>query len=326
MLKERQPMKAFVYKKYGPPDVLTLEEVEKPIPGPREVLIKVRAVSINASDWEFLTGRPVYTRSWGLFAPKFQILGSDVSGTVEALGPDAGTFRVGEEVVGDILYRWGGFAEYVAAPESSLHRKPSWMSFEEAATLPQAGLVALQGLRYRGGFYAGQQLLVNGGGGGAGTFAIQIGKSLGAEVTGVDSGEKLETMRSLGADHAIDYRQENFTSRKKQYDFILDLAAGHSIFAYLRCLKKNGVYAMVGGGVRHILQTLLIGPVLSRVTSRELGMFMARSNEEMPALFKLFRSGEVAPVLDRRFPLDELPEAMRYFGEGHAKGKVVITV
>lgn len=319
-------MKAFVYREYGSPDVLRLEEVEKPIPGPKEVLLKVRAVSINASDWEFLTGRPVYTRSWGLFAPKFQILGSDVSGTVESLGPDAGEFSLGDEVVGDILYRWGGFAEYVTAPEASLHRKPQWMSFEEAATLPQAGLVALQGLRYLGGVQEGEQLLVNGGGGGAGTFAIQIGKSIGAEVTGVDSGEKLDTMRSIGADHVIDYSREDFTRSGKRYDFILDLVASHSIFGYLRSLKKNGIYGMVGGGVRHILQTLLLGPLLSRLTSRELGMFMARSNEEMPALFELVKSGAVKPVIDARYALDQLPEALSYFGGGHAKGKVVITL
>ena len=229
-------MKAIVYTEYGPPDVLQLKEIEKPIPKDNEVLIKVHAVSVNASDWEFLTGTPAYVRMWGLFKPKYKVLGSDIAGRAEAVGNSVKKFRPGDEVFGDILGSFGGLAEYACAPEDSLMLKPASMTFEQASAMPQAGLVALQGLCDKGQIQSGQRVLVNGAGGGAGTFAVQLAKSLGAKVTGVDSARKLELMRSIGADYVIDYRQEDFTRNGQQYDLILDLVARRSVFDNKRAL------------------------------------------------------------------------------------------
>src|SRR5437870_5869086 len=230
-------MKAIVYRKYGPPDVLRLKEVERPTPTDDEVLIKVQAVSVNRSDWEILTGSPLYARIGGLLRPRHQILGSDIAGRVETAGRNVTLFQPGDEVFGDILGPMGGFAEYVCAREKALAIKPASMTFEEAAAIPQAAVIALQGSRDKGQVKPGQKVLINGAGGGAGTFALQLAKLYGAEVTGVDNTGKLDFMRSLGADHVIDYTREDFTSNGNQYDFILDLIAYRSAFDYARALK-----------------------------------------------------------------------------------------
>jgi NADPH:quinone reductase-like Zn-dependent oxidoreductase len=319
-------MKAVVYQKYGSPDVLELKEVEKPTPKDNEVLIKVHAVSVNASDGEFLRGLPLYTRIWGLLKPKYKILGSDIAGRVEAVGRNVTQFQQGDAVFGDLLECWGGFAEYVCAPENALILKPASMTFEEAAAVPQAAGVALQGLRDKGQIQPGQKVLINGAGGGAGSFAVQIAKLFGAEVTGVDSTRKLDMMRSIGADQVIDYTQEDFTQNGQRYDLILDLVAYHSIFDYKRALSPKGVYVMVGGSMAHIFQTLFFGSWISMTGRKKMGILGAKPNMDLAFIIELIESGKVIPVIDRQYPLSEVPEALRYLGEGHAKGKVVITV
>src|ERR687893_1331054 len=242
-------MKAMVYTQYGPPEALQLEDVAKPTPKDDEVLIKVRAVSVNRSDWEGLRGKPLYARIGGLLRPRRQILGSDIAGRVEMAGRNIRRFQPGDEVFGDILPRLGGFAEYVCARESALALKPASMTFEQAAAIPQAAVIALQGIRDNGQVQPGQKVLINGAGGGAGTFAVQLAKLYGAEVTGVDNTGKLEFMRTLGADHVIDYTREDFTRTGKQYDLILDVVAHRSVLAYKRALKSTGTYFFVGGSV-----------------------------------------------------------------------------
>ena len=319
-------MKAIVYTEYGLPDVLALKEVEKPAPRDNEVLIKVHAVSVNASDWEFLRGTPLYIRMWGLLKPKYKILGSDIAGRVEAVGGKVKQFQPGDEVFGDIMYRWGGFAEYVCAPENELMLKPASMTFEQAAAVPQAALVALQGLRDKGKIQPGHKVLINGAGGGSGTFAVQIAKLLGAEVTGVDSTGKLDLMRSLGADHVIDYTQEDYTKKGKRYDLILDFVAYRSIFDSKRVLNPKGIFVMVGGPLARIFQFLFLGPWVSLTTGRKMGILAHKPNKDLAYMTELIEAGKIVPVIDRRYPLSEVPEALRYLGEGHAKGKVVITL
>lgn len=319
-------MKAIVYTKYGPPDVLQLEEVEKPFPGDNDVLIEVHATSVNASDCEFLKGKPFYTRMWGLLKPRKQVLGSDIAGRVEAVGKNVKQFQPGDAVFGDIFERWGGFAEYVCAPGDALTLKPEGMTFEEAAAVPQSALLALQGLRDKGNIQPGQKVLINGAGGGSGTFAVQLAKFFGAEVTGVDSTEKLETMRSIGADHVIDYTREDFTRNGRQYDLILDFVASHPIFHYKRALRPGGAYLMVGGSVASVFKTLFLGTLISLTGSKKMGLLGARPNKDMAYMIELIQSGKVVPFIDKRYPLSEVPEALRYVGEGRAKGKVVITL
>jgi NADPH:quinone reductase-like Zn-dependent oxidoreductase len=325
-------MKAIVYTKYGSPDVLHLEEVEKPAPRDDEVLIKVHAASVNASDWEFLTGSPLYVRMWGLLKPKQKILGSDIAGRVEAVGSKVKQFLPGDEVFGDILYSKGGFAEYVCAHEDALALKPATMTFEQVAAIPQAAVVALQGLRDKGQIQSGRdnpvkRVLINGAGGGAGTFAIQIAKLFGAEVTGVDSLKKLEMMRSIGADHVIDYNGEDFTKNGQSYDLILDLVAYRSIFDWKRILSPNGAYVLVGGSMARILQAVLLGPLISKTGSRKMGVLAWTPNaSDLVFMTALFGTGKVVPVIDRCYPLSEAAEALRYLGAGQARGKVVITV
>jgi NADPH:quinone reductase-like Zn-dependent oxidoreductase len=319
-------VKAIVYTKYGSPDVLELQEIEKPTPGPNNILIKVHSVSINASDWEFLTGRPLYTRMWGLLKPKHPILGSDIAGRVETVCEKVTKFRAGDEVFGDIFENWGGFAEYVCAPADALFPKPTNLTFEEAASLPQAACIAFQGLLEKGKLESGQHVLINGAGGGAGTFAIQIAKAVGANVTGVDSTLKLELMQSLGADQVIDYTQEDFTQTGQRYDLILDFVAGHSIFDYKRVLSPTGVYIMVGGSLVYIFQTLLLGSFISLSGTRKMGVLGAKPNKNLVKIVELIESKKVIPVIDKRYPLAEVPKALRYLGNGHAKGKVIINL
>jgi NADPH:quinone reductase-like Zn-dependent oxidoreductase len=320
-------MKAIVYKAYGPPESLRLAEVEKPAPRENEVLIRVHAVSINASDWEMLRGEPLYARMGGLFKPGKAILGSDVAGRIEAVGAGVIQFQPGDAVFGDILDYMGGFAEWVCAPARRLTHKPPGMTFEEAAAIPQAAVIALQGIRDQLQVEPGQQVLINGAGGGAGSFAIQLAKMYGAEVTGVDNPGKLEFMRSLGADHVIDYTRADFTRNGKQYDRILDLAAHRSAFDYKRALSPNGRYRYVGGSVSTLLQTLLLGPLIKRTAGRDIGLLALRPNpQDLDFITELCAAGKVTPVIDRRYTLAEVPEALLYHGGGGARGKVVITL
>ncbi|MBA7565399.1 Narbonolide/10-deoxymethynolide synthase PikA2, modules 3 and 4 [subsurface metagenome] len=320
-------MKAIVYHEYGPPDVLQLKEVEKPVPKDNEVLVKVHAASVNDWDWGLLRGTPFVNRLlFGLLKPK-KILGGDIAGRVEAVGTNVKQFQPGDEVFGDLSgCGFGGFAEYVCARENALVLKPAGMTFEEAAAIPQAAVLALQGLRAKGQIQPGQKVLINGAGGGAGTFAVQIAKSFGAEVTGVDSTRKLDIMRSIGADHVIDYTQEDFTKSGQRYDWILDFAAHHSIFDCKRALSPRGIYVMVGGSNAQMFQGFLLGPWISMTGSKKMGILMHKPNKDLAFMKELFEAGKVVPVIDRRYPLSEVAEALRYFGEGHAKGKLVITL
>ncbi len=321
-------MKAVVYTKYGSPDVLQLKEVETPTPKDDEVLVKVHAASVNAADWHLLRGEPFMVRlMFGLLKPKHKILGADVAGRVEAVGRNVKQFQPGDEVFGDISEcGWGGFAEYVCARENALMLKPANISFEEAAAVPLAAVTALQGLRDKGQIQPGQKVLINGASGGVGTFAVQIAKSFGAEVTGVCSTRKLDMVRSIGADHVVDYTQEDFTKNGQRYDLIIAANGYHSILDYKRALSPKGIYVMTGGSTAQIFQGLLLGPWISMTGSKKLRSLTAKPNQKDLVFVKeLLEAGKVVPVIDRRYPLSEAPEALRYLEEGHAKGKVVIT-
>jgi NADPH:quinone reductase-like Zn-dependent oxidoreductase len=318
-------MKAVVYTEYGSPDVLQFKEVEKPTPTDDELLIKIHAASVNRSDWEGLIGKPLYARIGGLRKPRRQVLGSDIAGRVEMVGPNNKRFRPGDEVFGDILAHMGGFAEYVCVRGATLALKPASMSFEEVAAIPQAAVIALQGIRDR--VQAGQKVLINGAGGGAGMFAVQLAKLYGAEVTGVDNTGKLGFMHSIGADHVIDHTRQDFTKNGRQYDLILDMVATRSVFAYARVLRPNGSYFCVGGSIATFFQVLLLAPWIKRTTGKKLRVLMVRPNrEDLVCITELCQAGKIAPAIDRRYSLSEVPEALRYVGEERAKGKVVITV
>ncbi|MFX1256562.1 MAG: NAD(P)-dependent alcohol dehydrogenase [Promethearchaeota archaeon] len=322
-------MKAIVYTKYGPPDVLQLKDVETPTPKDNEVLVKIHAASLNAADLDFLRGKFINRLGWGFLKPKYKILGSDIAGRIEAIGRNVKQSQPGDEIFADISgCGFGAFAEYVCVPENELTLKSANMTFEEAATLPQAAVVALQGLRNKRQIQPGQKVLINGAGGGMGTFAVQIAKSFGAEVTGVDSTIKLDMMRSIGADQVIDYTQEDFTKSGKRYDLILDLAAHRSIFDYKRALSSKGIYALVGGSRGAILQAIFLGPLISIFGSKKMSIVMWKPNkkEDMVFLGELFEADKVVPVIDRRYPLNKVAEALRYLEEGHHQGKIVITV
>ena len=320
-------MKAIVYRNYGSPDVLKLEDIEKPTPTDDQVLIKVQAVSINGSDREGLIGKPLYVRIGGLLKPGHPILGSDIAGRVEVVGTNNTEFKPGDEVFGELPGYHGGFAEYVCTRGKTLALKPASMTFEEAAAIPQAGVIALQGIREIGQVQPGQKVLINGAGGSAGSFAVQLAKLHGAEVTGVDNAGKLDFMRSLGADHVIDYTREDFTKNKNQYDLILDLIAHRSVFAYQRALRPNGSCFFVGGSVAVLFQILLLGPWIRKTTGRNLRLLVVPQNrKDLISITELCEAGKVVPVIDRRYPLSEAPEALRYVGEGRARGKVVITL
>jgi NADPH:quinone reductase-like Zn-dependent oxidoreductase len=328
-------MKAVVYTEYGTPDVLQLKEIEKPAPGDNQVLVKVYASSVNDFDWGLLRGKPFVNRIInGLFKPTCKILGCDIAGRVEAIGRNVKRFQPGDEVFGDLTgYGWGGFAEYVCANENALTVKPVSMTFEQAAAIPQAALLALQGLRDKRQIQPGQKVLINGAGGGAGTFAVQIAKSYGVEVTGVDNTRKLDIIRKLGAEHVIDYTKEDFTKNGKSYDFILDMAAHHSIFDYKRALSPGGIYVMVGGSSAQILQAFFLSPLISIIAGmtdqkgmKRISILGHRPNKDLDFIIKLFEAGIVVPVIDKHYKLSEVAEALRYFGEGNALGKVIITM
>jgi NADPH:quinone reductase-like Zn-dependent oxidoreductase len=323
-------MKAIVYEKYGSPDVLQLKEVEKPSPKEDEVLVKVYAASVNAYDWHLLTADIFLVRlmGGGLGKPKNTRLGADIAGRIEAVGRNVRQFRPGDEVFGDIS-AWGngGFGEYVAGPESLLALKPANLSFEEAAAVPMAALTALQGLRDQGQIQPGQKVLINGASGGVGTFAVQIAKAFGAEVTAVCSPRNLDQARSLGADHVIDYTKEDFTQNGQQYDLILAANGYHPLSAYKRALTPKGIYVMAGGSMAQIFQGMLLGKWMSKTGGKKMGGVSAKPNQEdLVFLKELLEVGKIVPVIDRRYPLSETAEALRYLGGGHARGKVVISV
>jgi NADPH:quinone reductase-like Zn-dependent oxidoreductase len=318
-------MKAIVYTQYGPPDVLQFIEVAKPTPKDDEVLIRIRAASVNPLDWRLLRGKPWFARFLigGLRKPKVTRPGVDVAGQIEAVGRNVKQFKPGDEVFGAGR---GAFAEYVCTVEDKLALKPTNLSFEGAAAVPVAAISALQGLRDKGRIQQGQKVLVDGAGGGVGTFAVQIAKSFGAEVTAVCSTRNLDTARSIGADHVIDYTREDFTKSGQRYDLILAANAYHSIFDYRRALSPNGIYVMVGGGGAQILQALLLGPILSLMGSKKTSFIMAKIDKKDLVLLKdLLETGKLVPIIDRRYPLSDVAEAFRYLEEGHARGKVVIT-
>lgn len=320
-------MKAIVYTHYGSPDVLRLEEVEKPAPKDDEVLIKLHAVSLNRSDWEGLIGKPLYARLGGLLKPGRPILGSDIAGVVEAVGKDHTQFKPGDEVFGDILGSLGGFAEYVCARGGALALKPAGLTFEQAAALPQAAVIALQGIRDKGGIKPGQDVLINGAGGGTGMFAIQLAKAYGAVVTGVDNAEKLEFMRAQGADHVVDYAREDYTRSGKQYDYILDLVAYRSALDYARALKPGGSYYVVGGSAGTLLNVLFMGPWIRRRTCKSVKVLAVQPNpKDLIESAELCLAGKLIVRIDRRFPLSGVPDALRYLGDGHARGKIIINV
>jgi len=321
-------MKAIVYTKYGPPDVLQLKEVEKPTPKEDEVLIKVRAASVNPLEWHFMRGKPLFMRLMGagLLKPKNKILGVDIAGRVEAVGRNVKQIQPGDDVFGGTNYG-GGFAEYVCVSENRLTLKPANITLEEAAAVPIAAISALQGLRDKGKIQPGQKVLINGASGGVGTFSVQIAKSFGAEVTGVCSTRNLDMVRSIGADQVIDYTQEDFTQNGRSYDLIIDAVGNRSIFDYKRALSPNGICVIIGFSAALMLQYLLFGPWMSMTGSKKFSVLSAKiTNKDLVLLKELFESGKVATVIDRRYPLSEVAEAIRYLEEGHAQGKVVITL
>ncbi len=322
-------MKAVICTKYGPPEVLELKEVEKTTPKDNEVLVKVVAASVNVEDLDFLTGRAWSARFVGPLKPKYKILGFDMAGRVESVGRNVKQFKPGDEVFGELFrYGFGAFAEYVCAPEKALVLKPASMTFEQAATVPSRAIIALQGLRDKRQIQPGQKVLINGAGGGVGPFAVQIAKYYGAEVTGVDNPKKLDMLRSIGADHVIDYTKEDFTKNGQHYDLILDIAGYHSIFDYKRALSPNGIYAIVGGSRFTIFQAVFLGPLISITGSKKMGLMAWKPNkkEDLDFIKELLESGKVVPVIDSCYPLRDVAEALRFFEEGQPQGKIVITV
>lgn len=316
-------MRAVVYERYGPPEVLSVEEVPVPSPGPDQVLVKVFATSVNLSDWECLRGKPMYARIGGLRSPAHRVLGSDIAGVVEAVGSGATRLRPGDEVYGDNLDLMGGFAEFAVAAEASLSHKPESLTFAEASTIPQAGAIALQGMRAA---EPGRRVLINGAGGGSGAFAVQIAKRAGAHVTAVDNAGKLEFMRSLGADDVIDYRSQDFTRAGPQ-DLVLDLVAHRSVFAYHRALARGGRYLCVGGTARSLIRIVTVGSILGRLTGRRLGILVVRQGPaHFGPLAEQCVAGDVRIHVDRTFTLDEVPAALAHVGEGRALGKAVVQV
>src|SRR5438874_5858953 len=327
-------MKAVVYTNYGSPDVLEIRDIKKPTPNDDQVLVKVRAASLNPLDWHFMEGTPYIMRALGagLRKPKDPRLGVDLAGEVEAVGKNVTQFKPGDEVFG--TGHGAAFAEYVCAGKTKLALKPANLTFEQAAAVPVAGLTALQGLRDKGQVQPGQKVLINGASGGVGTFAVQIAKSFGADVTGVCSTKNLDMVRSLGADHVIDYTKEDFTKGDQHYDVILDNVANHSLSECRRVLNPDGKYVLIGGGgvnegrwlgpgLTHALNAMF----LSKFVSKKMGIMLAELNHDDLALIAdLMQSGKVTPVIDRTYKLSELPQAIQYLEQGHARGKVVVSV
>ncbi len=322
-------MKAIICTKYGSPDVLQLQEIQKPEPTDDEVLIKVFAASVNAGDWHLMRADPCLMRlAFGLFKPKHKILGMDVAGSVEAVGSNITQFKAGDEVYGDLSeFGFGAFAEYVCVSEKAIALKPTGISYEEAASIPSAAVTALQGLRDKGNVQAGQRVLINGASGGVGSFSLQLAKAFGAEVTAVCSSGKIDMVRALGADHCIDYTKEDFTKNGQSYDLILGVNGYHPLSDYKHSLTPKGRYVMSGGKMTQLFQVMLLGSWLSEKDGRKMGNYLVKPNQKDLLFMKeLIESGKVTPVIDRTYPLTDVADAIRYLEEGHARGKVVITV
>ena len=320
-------MKAIVQERYGPPESLSLQEIETPRPAAGEVLVRVRAASANAGDWHLMRADPWFIRFMsGLWKPKHRVLGSDVAGVVVALGPGVTRYKPGDEVFGELSScGFGAFAEYVCVPEQVLAPKPPRISFDEAAAVPVAGLTALQALRDKGHIQAGKTVLVHGASGGVGSFAVQIAKSFGADVTAVCSTRNLSLVRSIGADRVVDYTKEDVTRNGRTFDLILDTAAYRSVRAYQRVLRPHGIYVMVGGSTARMFQLLLAGRWLERLGHGKLEFFLMKSNaNDLELLHSLVENGTLSPVIDRRYALQHTADAIRYLEAGRARGKVVI--
>ena len=314
-------MKAIVYERYGSPDVLEVRDIEVPSVSDDGVLVRIRAASTNPYDWHFMRGKPLLMRLlFGLFKPKAHGLGADLAGEVEAVGKDVTRFRLGDAVFGEGA---GAFAEYASVPERTLALKPASLTFEQAAAVPMAGLTALQGLRDGGKIQAGQKVLILGASGGVGTFAVQIAKSFGAEVTGVCSTKNVEMVRSIGADHVVDYTREDFTRGETRYDLMLDTVGNRSLRECRRVLTPKAVYVSISGAMAHLLGTSMLKPFVSQ----DIEIPVAKRNKaDLEILSGLIEVGKVTPVIDRTYPLNEVPAAIRYLETGHARGKIVITV
>jgi len=323
-------MKTCIYRKYGSPEVLEFAERDEPLPKYNEVLVKVHASSINDWDWQLLQGVPLFNRlSNGFKEPKkITTLGCDVAGVISAVGDDVTGFKPGDEVYGDLSgCGFGAFAEYVCAREDALVKKPVELSFEQAASLPQAGIIALQGFEFAGAPKTGLNILINGASGGVGPLAIQLAKHFQAtEITGVCSAEKVDFVYSLGADHVIDYTSDDFTKQKKSYDLILDVKGFHHFLDYKKVLSTNGVYALQGGGTSIIFETLFMGWAVNLFSKKKMGIQIHKANKGMDTINDLVKSDHLKPVVDKIFSFSELPQAMSYYGSGKARGKVVITM
>ena len=324
-------MKAYSFNKYGEPEkVLVFKEVEKPVPKDNEVLVKIHATTINDYDWSMVRGKPyLYRLMFGMRKPrkKLQIPGMELAGTVEALGANATRFKVGDTIYGDTSgHGFGSFAEYMCIDEKALVNKPTHMSFEEAASIPHAAMLALQGLHDVGKIQEGQKILINGGGGGVGTFGLQIARLHNAEVTGVDTGEKLQMMKKLGFDHIIDYKEEDFTKSGKQYDLILDCKTNRSPFAYIRALKPKGKYVTVGGYISQLIQLLCLKSLISLLSKKDLHIVALKPNKDLEYINKLYEADQIKCIIDGPYTLEKVPWAIRYFGEGKHKGKIVILI
>ena len=322
-------MKAIVYQKYGPPDVLQLKDVTKPVPGDDEVLVRVHAASANPADWHVMRGDPFFIRlALGPLKPKHPILGADIAGRVEAVGKDVRQFQPGDEVFGNVSQSgFGAFAGYASVPEKALSPKPARLTFEQAAAVPLAALTALQGLRDKGRIRAGHKVLINGASGGVGTFAVQNAEAFGAEVTGVCSARNVELVRSIGADRVIDYTRDEVTRRPERYDLILDTAAFRWPWEYRRLLNPHGIYVLVGGSTARMFQMGFLMPLARMTGNRRIELVMSKPNQkDLLVLKDLIEAGKLTPVIDRSYQLAEVPEAIRYLEEGHARGKVLITV
>lgn len=320
-------MKALVCRAYGSPDTLALEELPTPTAGDGDLLVKIRAASVNAGDWHLVRGSPFMVRlMFGLFKPRHIVLGSSVAGLVEAVGNDVKEFRPGDEVFGDVSDSgFGAFAEFVSAPEKAFAKLPSGLTFEQAAAVPVSATTALNGLRDAGRMREGQHVLVNGASGGVGTFSVQIAKAFGGVVTGVCSTRHVDTVRSLGADHVIDYTKEDFSLRAERYDLIVAVAGNRSMRDYRRLLKPGGICVVIGGSGRQFIQAALLGPWTSMVSDRKIRMLASKANaEDLRYLTPMLEQKKVVPFIDRTYPLQGVPEALRYLEEGHPRGKVVI--
>ena len=321
-------MKAIVLTKYGSRDVLHFREVAAPIPEEGEVLIKIQAVAVNDWDWCLMRGTPFYIRLLcGLLTPNVKIPGLDIAGRVEAVGQNVDRFKPGDEVYGDLsACGFGGFAEYVCANENALALKPGNMTFIDAAAIPHAAMLAIQGLRDEGQLQPGQKLLINGAGGGVGTLGLQIAKSIGVEVTGVDHSSKLDMMRSLGFDRVIDYTKEDFTKSGRRYDLILDTKTSRSVFKYPRALSPHGTYVTVGGSTGRLLQAAFLGPMIRKITNKNIRVLGLKPNKDLDYVNELFEAGKITPVVDGPYELSEVPDVIQRFGEAGHMDKLVISL